>query len=310
MKISAKLLLLLAALAFALALGCSSDDPAGPGPDPDPEGSTALVGDDGAETTEFDSFEQVSMSLTDLDPNTLYTIEVSDDTKALIGTYELTTDGNGEMDAAAVLYDPDPGTYDVDVLGTSVSFEITVAAPTDVFYQPCDDQGVHVNNVDVGTPLYLSAANGTPDAVVHVYVMPTRYDWEYGMYLYDYTEAVEELTFDGAGVIAPSIIWQSPLLAAENSAFDVVIDVNMNNMYDEGDYLDGQIGVGFVVQEVDVEKMLIDGHVVERLSSDVRYVYRDLFNVDENVYVYVNPVARMRNLGGNRYVNPNFANYS
>ena len=78
MKISAKLLLLLAALAFALALGCSSDDPAVVDPDPEPTGSTALVGDDGQETTDFETNEQVSMSLADLTPNTLYTIEVSD----------------------------------------------------------------------------------------------------------------------------------------------------------------------------------------------------------------------------------------
>lgn len=306
MKIPAKLLLLLAALAFALALGCSSDDPAAPDPDPDPdpepEPTTALLGDDGAETSDFESFEQVSMSLADLTPNTLYTIEVSDGSKAVIGTYELTTDADGNMDAASVLYDPEPGTYTVDVLGTEVSFDITVAAPIDVYYQPCDDQGTHINNVEVGTPLYLTAANGTPDAVVNVFVAPNRYDWVHGMYLFDYTEAVEELTFDASGVIAPTVIWQLPSIVEDSAAFDVIVDVNRNSIYDEGDYLDGRIGVGFVVQEPDVEKMLVDGHVVERLSSDIRYVYRDLFNVDENVYVYVNPVAKMRNLGGNRYV--------
>ena len=143
MKISLKLLLLLAALAFALALGCSSDDPVDPNPEPEPEpeGTTALVGDDGTETTDFDSFEQVSLSLADLEPNTLYTIEVSDQSKALIGTYQLTTDGNGEMDASSVLYDPEPGTYTVEVLDTNITFDITVEAPTAVYYQPSDDQG-------------------------------------------------------------------------------------------------------------------------------------------------------------------------
>ncbi|MBU0740779.1 hypothetical protein KKG45_01850 [bacterium] len=304
MKISAKLLLLLAALAFALALGCSSDDPAEPDPDPnpDPTGTTALVGDDGSETTDFDSYEQVSLSLADLTPNTLYTIEVSDQTKALIGTYQLTTDANGEMDASSVLYDPEPGTYTVNVVNTDITFDITVEAPVNVFYQPCDATGAHLNNIDVGNILYLSAGNGTEGDVVHVYVAPNRYDWAYGMYLYDYTESVEELTFAAGGVIPPTPIWQSPVIGEGTAAYDVVIDVNRNNVYDAGDYLDGKIGVGFVVQEVDVAKVLINGHVVERLSSDVRYVYRDLFNTDENVYVYVNPVARMRNLGGNRYV--------
>jgi len=304
MKMSPKyLLLLLAALAFALALGCSSDDPADPDPDPDPDptGTTALVGDDGSETTDFDSYEQVSLSLADLTPNTLYTINVDDGTKALIGTYELTTDADGEMDAASVLYDPEPGTYTITVVDTDIEFDITVEAPTAVYYQPCDATGTHLNNITVGETVYLSAANGTPDTVVRVFVAPNRYDWEYGMFLYDYTESVEELTFDATGVIPATTIWQ----AADNASgtsWDVIIDVNRNNLYDAGDYLDGQIGVGFVVQDVDLAKVLIDGHVVERLSSDVNYVYRDLFNTDENVYVYVNPVARMRNLGGNRYV--------
>jgi hypothetical protein len=98
MKMSPKyLLLLMAALAFALALGCSSDDPGDPDPDPDPDptGTTALVGDDGSETTDFESYEQVSLSLADLTPNTLYTINVDDGVKALVGTYELTTDADG-----------------------------------------------------------------------------------------------------------------------------------------------------------------------------------------------------------------------
>jgi hypothetical protein len=205
------------------------------------------------------------------------------------------------MDAASVLYDPEPGTYTVTVVDTDIEFDITVEAPTAVFYQPCDVAGTHLNNIDVGETVYLSAANGTEGDIIHVYVAPNRYDWEYGMYLYDYTESVEELTFDAAGQIPVTSIWQ----AANNTSgasWDVVIDVNRNNVYDAGDYLDGQIGVGFVVQEEIQTKILIDGHVVERLSSDVRYVYRDLFNTDENVYVYVNPVARMRNLGSNRYV--------
>ncbi len=289
---------------FALAIGCGSDDPGDPDPDPDPDptGTTALIGDDGSEQTDFDSFEQVSLSLAELEPNTLYTIEVDDGTKAVIGTYELTTDADGEMDAASVLYDPEPGTYTVTVLGTDISFDITVEAPTAVWYMPCDAAGDHINNVDEGNAVYLTAGNGTPGTSVRVYVAPNRYDWAEGMYLYDYTELVEELTFDAAGEIAPAMIWQAGAIVDMNSAYDVIIDVNGNNVYDAGDYLDGQTGVGFVVQEVEPVKAMIDGHVVERLSSDLNYVYRDVFNVDENVYVYVNPVARMRNLGGNRYV--------
>ena len=306
MKMSRNWLLLLMALgALSFALGCGGDDPAGPGgggDDPDPEGTTALVGDDGGEQTTFTSYEQVSLSLADLTPNTVYTIQVDDNRKAVIGTYELTTDENGEMDASSVLYDPAPGTYTVSVLGTSISFDITVQAPTSVYYMPCDASGNHVNNVAEGAPVYLTAANGTAGESVHVFVAPNRYDWAYGMYLYDYTELVEELTFDGDGEIAPTTIWDSSEIVDMTAAYDVIIDVNGNNVYDEGDYLDGQLGVGFVVQEVQPIKASIDGHIVERLSADIHYVYRDVFDVNENVYVYVNPVAAMNNLGGDRSV--------
>ena len=293
-------LLILATATIALSLGCSSDDPVTP-PPPPPSGTTSLVGDDGGEATSFASFEQVSMTLADLTPNTLYTIEVSDGSRAVIGTYELLTDGNGEMDASSVLYDPVPGTYDVSVLSTSVTFSITVTEPTEVTYMPCDAAGDHLNNIDVGGGVYITAMNGTPGTVVHTYVVPNRYDWTAGMFLFDYTGAVEELTFDVDGIIAPTLIWQSAS-NTEATAWDVVIDVNRNGVYDAGDFLDGQIGVGFVVQELDVDKVLIDGHIIERLSSDVNYVYRDLFDTGDNVYVYLNPVARLRNLGGNRYV--------
>jgi len=285
---------------IALSLGCSSSTDPVDNP-PDPTGTTALVGDDGSETTSFSSFEQVSMSLSDLTPRTQYTIEVNDGSKTLVGRYVLTTDRNGEMDASSVLYDPEPGTYTVDVLNTSVTFTLTISAPTELTFMPCTDGGDHLNNVDVGGSVYLKAFNGTPDTSVDVYVVPNRYDWAPGMFLYDYTESVEHLTFDGDGEIAPTVIWQQAL-NDESAAWDVVVDLNANGVYDTGDYLDGQIGVGFVVQATDAEKVAIDGHAVERLSSDSNYVYRDVFNTDENVYVFLNPVAKMRNLGGDRYV--------
>ncbi|MEZ4386987.1 MAG: clostripain-related cysteine peptidase [Candidatus Krumholzibacteriia bacterium] len=293
--------LVLATALLALSLGCSSDDPVTDPPAPPPSGTTALVGDDGAEATAFASFEQVSMSLADLAPNTLYTIEVSDGSRAVIGRYQLLTDGDGAMDASSVLYDPAPGSYDVDVLGTDVSFTITVTAPTDVFYMPCTAGGEHLNTVTAGEPVALTAGNGVPGTTVQVYVVPNRYDWAFGMFLFDYTDAVEELTFDAQGEIPPTVIWGAAA-NQESVAWDVVIDVNRNGVYDAGDYLDGRLGVGFVVQDADPGKVLIDGHVVERLSSDVNYVYRDLFDVGDNVYVYLNPVARLRDLGANRYV--------
>lgn len=304
MKIALRLLLMILVVILALVLGCSSsDDPTDPGGgvNPPPTGTTALVGDDGSLATQFDSYEQVSLSLDDLEAHTSYTIEVNDGSRALIGRYQLMTDQYGHMDPSSVLYDPAPGTYTATVLGTDISFDIVVAAPTGLSFTPCDDQGAHANNVTVGDPLYLSAAGGTPDVAFHVYLAPNRYDWSDGMYLFDYSESVDELTFDGDGNLAPTVIWNA-VANTEGAAYDVVIDMNMNGIYDSGDYLDGQIGVGFVAQELDATKALIEGHVVERLSSDVNYVYRDLFDVDENVYVYVNPVARMRNLGGNRYV--------
>lgn len=297
--------LFLAGLAMVLALGCGGDDPADPGGggDDDPvEGVTALVGDDGTEQTAFQSYEQVSLSLADLEPNTLYTIQVEDETKALLGVYELITDADGEMDASSVLYDPEPGTYTVTVVGTAVQFDITVNPPVDVVYTPCDMDGNHVNNVAEGDPVYLKAENGTPGTSVRVFVAPNRYDWTEGMYLYDYTGGVEQLTFDDDGEIAPTEIWNAGMIVDGNAAYDVIVDVDDDNMLSAGDYLDGKIGVGFVVQEDIADKVLIDGHVIERLSSDVHYVYRDVFDVDEDVYVYVNPVAKMRNLGGDRSV--------
>ncbi|MCB1150245.1 hypothetical protein KDK88_01765 [bacterium] len=296
-------LLLLATGALLLALGCGGDDPATPGGGDDPvTGVTALVGDDGGEQTAFESYEQVSLSLADLTPNTLYTIQVEDASKSVLGTYELVTDADGEMDAASVLYDPEPGTYTISVLGTAISFDITVNPPTGVVYTPCDEGGDHVNNVAEGAPVYLKAENGTPGQAVRVFVAPNRYDWTYGMYLYDYTGSVEELTFDDDGVIAPTLIWNAGEIVDLNAAYDVIVDVDGDNTYSAGDYLDGKLGVGFVVQEEIPAKTLIDGHVIERLSSDVHYVYRDVFDVNEDVYVYVNPVAKMRNLGGDRSV--------
>ncbi len=304
MKIQLRVLLLLSAAMVISVFGCSSgDDPTDPGGGgtPPPGGTTTLVGDDGTPTNEFDSFEQISLALADLEPFTSYTVEVNDNSKAIIGRYELVTDQNGEIDASSVLYDPVPGTYTVAVLGTSISFDITVSAPTGLKFTPCDDQGTHLNNLETGTVLYLSAAGGTPDATFHVYIAPNRYDWTDGMYLFDYSESIDELTFDGDGNLDPAIIWNS-VDNTEGSAFDIIIDMNMNGIYDGGDLLDGQIGVGFVVQDATPDKTIINGHIVERLSSDSNYVYRDLYNVDENVYVYVNPVAKMQNLGGDRYV--------
>ncbi|MCP4292973.1 MAG: hypothetical protein GY780_14200 [bacterium] len=304
MKNPLKLIILFSCLLLVTLWGCSSsDDPTDPGggnPPPN-EGSTALVGDDGNETTDFDSFEQVSLSLTDLDPLTSYTVEVNDNSKAVIGLYELVTDQYGQIDASSVLYDPEPGTYSVTVLETSISFDITVNEPTGLNFTPCDDQGDHLNNLDTGQGLFLKATGGTADATFHVYIAPNRYDWTEGMYLYDYSESIDELSFDGDGNLDVTNIWNS-VNNIESAAFDIVIDMNMNGIYDSGDLLDGQIGVGFVVQETVPDKSIIDGHVVERLSSDSGYVYRDLYSVDENVYVYVNPVAKMQNLGGDRYV--------
>ncbi|MBA4378792.1 MAG: hypothetical protein C0395_09125 [Gemmatimonas sp.] len=293
-------LLALCAAASMLFVACGGDD--SPSNPPPPAGTTALVGDDGGETTSFDSFEQVSLSLAELEPNTIYTIEVSDAAKTLLGRYELTTDGNGEMDASSVIYDPEPGDYDVDVLGTSISFTLTVNEPTAFWGMPCDETGVHANNYDVGDMVYFTMGNGTADAEVDIYVVPNRYDWAAGMYLFDYTESVERVVLDAEGELAPTAIWQSAG-NEESVSYDVIVDVDRDGVYSAGDYLDGQIGVGFVVQETDVAKTLIDGHVVERLSADDNYVYRDVFNTNENVYVYLNPVARMRNLGGDRYVN-------
>jgi hypothetical protein len=300
---SLRLLLLTMSLVLIFILGCSSsDDPVDPGDDnPPPAGTTALVGDDGTVTTDFESLEQVSLALSDLTAHTLYTIEVSDASKSIIGRYQLMTDQHGHMDASSVLYDPAPGNYSVAVLGTSINFDFTVTAPTGLTFTPCDDAGEHINNISAGQPIYLSAASGAANATFHVYVAPNRYDWTEGMYLFDYSESIDELSFDADGNLDPTIIWQATS-TNESAAFDVIVDMNMNGIYDAGDYLDGMIGVGFVVQEISFGKTNINGHVVERLSSDSNYVYRDLFSVDENVYVYVNPVAKMQNLGGDRYV--------
>jgi hypothetical protein len=295
------ILLLISALLIAAMLpACGGgDDPVTP--TPEPTGETALVGDDGAEASSFESYEQVSLSLADLEPVTSYDVRVRDEGGTVVGTYALLTDARGSMDASSVLYDPEPGAYDIEVLGTGITFQVTVAAPAGTWYLPCAADGTHLNNVDAGQAVYLAAGGGDPGAVVHVYVVPNRYDWTEGMFLYDYSGAVEELTFDDEGNIDPTAIW-SAAANDESAAWDVVIDANRNGVYDAGDHLDGKLGVGFVVQETDVAKTLIDGHVIERLSADVNYVYRDLFDVGENVYVYLNPVARLRNLGADRSV--------
>jgi hypothetical protein len=81
-----KWLVLLAVVPAFLFAGCGGDDDDDIVNPPPPGGTTAIIGDDGQEATEFDSFEQVALSLADLQPNTMYTIEVDDGSKAVIST--------------------------------------------------------------------------------------------------------------------------------------------------------------------------------------------------------------------------------
>jgi len=270
-------------------------------PPPPTRYSTTTLNDNGQPDSNFAAYENVHVSLGSLSPNTLYAIYVKDHTGTIIARYRLRTNRNGDLPPSAVLYDPEPGNYTIDIPEAGVVIPVTVSEPTTPYVRTVDAAGRFTNNYSTGEPARIIGRNFPPRTTVHIYVVENRYNWQYGTYLYDYTESVEEVVTDSTGAIPQTVIWQNPV-NDQHTAFDIVVDMNNNGLYDAGDVLNANLGMAFVVQTPPGAKRNINGHIVERLSCDINFVYRDVFTVNEEVYAYLNPQAKMRDLGGDRRV--------
>lgn len=151
-----------------------------------------------------------------------------------------------------------------------------------------------MGSVLVGEPVLVEGFGFPPNQQVKLFVVRDKDNWQNGEQLTDVSDGAETVTTDANGNLPQTPVWASAqrLGAGQTDGdFDVVVDVNGNNRFDAGtDVVNGFIGTGFTVQEQPRGRQ--QQHLAVELAASQQGQFKDEFNVNENVTVWVNPPWR------------------
>ena len=150
-----------------------------------------------------------------------------------------------------------------------------------------------MGSVRVNEPVLVEGFGFPANQQVKLFVVRDKDNWQNGDPLMDESGGAETATTDDNGKLPQTTVWASAQRGAgqTDGDFDVVVDVNRNDRFDAGiDVVNGFIGTGFTVQQASRGRQ--QQHLAVELASDQQGRFRDEFNVNETVTVWVNPPWR------------------
>lgn len=320
-------LVLLAGAALALS-SCGGGGGGGGG-----EAVVTLTDTAGNPTSRIVPNSSAVTSLSGLRPYTQYDITVRDGSNAVVSYLRLTSDGSGVIPDTVLAYNLGAGNYTFDVqevtrtrqgdsyvdsrqATTSGSFTVAAAAG-DRILEIVDQAGQLRTSFTAGEGVYVQGSGLAASTEVDVYVCLDQARWNTGDPLNDVSGEIENtpnpfpeedvrsralsgdaerVTTDAQGNLPQMLVW--PSAGGAGLAFDVVVDVNRDGVFDQGDVAMDQATVGFMVQAAERQAA---GDFIANISIGANGARKDVFAVDEDVYGLVNPPTRMQ-LGSDRYV--------
>ena len=151
-----------------------------------------------------------------------------------------------------------------------------------------------MGSVLVGEPVLVEGFGFPANQQVKLFVVRDKDNWQNGDQLTDESGGAETVTTDANGNLPRTTVWASAQRLGTRQTegdFDVVVDVNGNGKFDAGtDVVNGFIGTGFTVQQSSRGRQV--QHLRVELASDQQGIFKDQFDVNEIVTVWVNPPWR------------------
>ncbi len=150
-----------------------------------------------------------------------------------------------------------------------------------------------MGSVLVGEPVLVEGFGFPTNRQVKIFVVRDRDNWQDGDQLTDESGGAETVTTDANGNLPRTTVWDSAQRGTGQTGgdYDVVVDVNGNDRFDAGtDVVNANIGTGFTVQEQPRGRQA--QHLAVDLAASQQGQFKDEFNVNENVSVWVNPPWR------------------
>lgn len=233
----------------------------------------------------------------------------------------LTADANGNIPTVPVLWDigVDPntgqpmdasGTYTIVASGegrqVTSRFEILAgrlwaasgrnrqAASRFVTILAGTNPRFPMGSVLVGEPVLAEGFGFPANQQVKLFVVRDKDNWQDGASLEDVSGGAETVTTGANGNLPRTQVWDSANRLGTGQTggdYDVVVDVNGNDRFDAAtDVVNANIGTGFTVQEQPRGRQA--QHLAVELAASQQGQFKDEFNVNENVSVWVNPPWR------------------
>jgi len=151
-----------------------------------------------------------------------------------------------------------------------------------------------MGSVLVGEPVLVEGFGFPAKQQVKIFIVRDRDNWQNGDQLADQSGGAETVTTDDNGNLPRTTIWESAQRLGTGQTdgdFDVVVDVNRNDRFDAADdVVNGFLGTGFTVQEQSKGRQA--QHLAVELASSQQGQFKDTFDVNENVTVWLNPPWR------------------
>ncbi|MCS7192155.1 MAG: hypothetical protein NZ937_04120 [Armatimonadetes bacterium] len=151
-----------------------------------------------------------------------------------------------------------------------------------------------MGSVLVGEPVLVEGFGLPANRQVKLFVVRDKDNWQSGDQLTDQSGGAETTQTDTNGNLPQTQVWASAQRLGERQTdgdFDVIVDVNANDRFDSGtDVVVFAIGTGFTVQAASRGRQA--QHLAVELAASQQGQFKDEFNVDENVSVWLNPPWR------------------
>lgn len=291
-----RLFLGLGLAALILAQGCPADKDDHPG-----VSRLKITDNSGRATAAVGVYDSLMVSLSGVEPRTHYNFVVTPAgaSAPIVGQARLSTDQQGNLPPAILLYDVGQGSvpagsYDIEVTGPDIDVTTTIDVEprSEPYLYTCDDQGVVKNTFDYGDPLYVQGANFLPNAEVHLIPLADRSEYRNGDDISSLNDPTggqgryaTNATTDANGLLPLTQLINFVWFGMAGDGFDIVADLDPFDVYNTGqDAADGHSVVGATYQVPDVGT-----DIDSQLACDSDGTYLDTFGTQDDVYVFINP---------------------
>lgn len=125
--------------------------------------------------------------------------------------------------------------------------------------ESCDSSGAKKDNFNLFEDVRVNGSGFLPNATYDFYLVEDVKTWTDGMTIPSRVPGTAtSITSDNDGTVLPLVVWSDPSTVG---AYDIIVDVNMNGLYDEDidalDNNDVEVTAGFVTPEISASLLLL-----------------------------------------------------